>query len=172
MRRGKLLRIAYGGLSLTVLGLDQLTKALITDGMAAYSSVAVIPGLFQLTLVWNRGGLFGLCRGLPDPYRTVLFTAVPILAIGIILLFQYRTALADRIAQTGLALILGGAVGNLTDRIRLGHVIDFLDVFVGEYHWPAFNIADSAICVGVSLLLIDLIFKGGARARDEAMGQG
>ena len=171
MRRRQLLRIAYGGLSLTVLGLDQLTKALITDGMAAYSSVVVIPGLFQLTLVWNRGGLFGLCRGLPDPYRTVLFTAVPTLAIGIILLFQYRTALADRIAQTGLALILGGAVGNLTDRLRLGHVVDFLDVFVGEYHWPAFNIADSAICIGVALLLIDLFIKGGSRAQDETMEQ-
>ena len=172
MRRVKILRFAYGGLSLAVLGLDQLTKLLITDRMAAYSSVTVIPGLFQLTLVWNRGGLFGLCRELPDPYRTVLFTAVPTLAIGIILLFQYRTALADRIAQTGLALILGGAVGNLIDRVRLGHVIDFLDVFVGEYHWPAFKIADSAICVGVALLLIDLFVKGGSRAQVETMEQG
>ena len=154
---------------MSVLGLDQLTKTLITAGMAAYSSVVVIPGLFQLTLVWNQGGLFGLCRALPDPYRTVLFTAVPALAIGIILLFQYRTSLADRVAQTGLALILGGAIGNLTDRLRLGHVIDFLDVFVGEYHWPAFNVADSAICVGVVLLLIDLFRKGGSRARDETM---
>ncbi|MCZ6694992.1 MAG: signal peptidase II [Acidobacteria bacterium] len=168
MSSGKLLHILYGGLSLTVLGLDQLTKALITAGMAAYSSVVVIPGLFQLTLVWNRGGLFGLCRSLPNPYRTVLFTAVPALAIGIILLFQYRTSLADRVAQTGLALILGGAVGNLTDRLRLGHVIDFLDVFVGEYHWPAFNVADSAICVGVALLLIDLIRKGGTRVPGES----
>ena len=87
-------------------------------------------------------------------------------------LFQYRTTLGDRIAQTGLALILGGAVGNLIDRIRLGHVIDFLDVFVGEYHWPAFNIADSAICAGVALLLIDLFMKGGSRAQIETMEQG
>ncbi len=86
-----------------------------------------------------------------------MFLAVPVIAITLILYFQYRTSTADIMTQSGLALILGGAVGNLVDRLRFGHVVDFVDVFVGEHHWPAFNVADSAICVGVSLLFIDLL---------------
>ncbi len=163
MSRSRRLRVLYACVSLSALGLDQLTKELITASMAIYSTVVIVPGLFHLTLVTNRGGLFGLCHGMSDPFRSILFTVVPALAIAVILVFQYRTSLSDVVAQTGLSLILGGALGNLTDRIRLGYVIDFLDVFVGKHHWPAFNIADSVICVGVSLLLIDLLRKGRQR---------
>jgi signal peptidase II len=158
--RSHRIRALYACVSISTLGLDQLTKELITANMAIYSTVTIVPGLFHLTLVTNRGGLFGLFHSMSDPFRSILFTVVPALAIAVILVFQYRTSLSDVVAQTGLALILGGALGNLTDRIRLGYVIDFLDVFVGEHHWPAFNLADSVICVGVSLLLIDLLRKG------------
>ena len=168
MRRSGLLRALYACVSLSALGLDQLTKALVVQRMAIHSTVTVIPGLFHLTLVTNRGGLFGLCHGMADPYRSILFTIVPALAIVVILIFQYRTSLSDVVAQAGLALILGGALGNLTDRVRFGYVVDFLDVFVGEYHWPAFNLADSAICIGVSLLLIDLMRKGRSRSHVDA----
>ncbi len=164
MSRGGPVRALYVGLALAVFGLDQATKAWISATMTLHSTREIVPGLFQLTLVWNRGGLFGLCRELGDPFRGILFTVVPAAAIGLILMFQFRTSLADRVAQTGLALILGGAVGNLADRIRLGHVIDFLDVYLGEHHWPAFNVADSAICVGVSLLLFDLLRRGRGRS--------
>ncbi|MFQ5876850.1 MAG: signal peptidase II [Acidobacteriota bacterium] len=165
MIRGRVLRIAYALVSLSILGLDQLAKELVVSRMVLSSSVAVIPGLFHLTLVTNRGALFGLFHDLPDPYRNLLFIVIPVLAILMILGFQYRTTLADVVAQTGLALILGGAVGNLVDRLRLGYVIDFLDFFIGDHHWPAFNLADASICVGVALLVSDLLVRGRSRSR-------
>jgi signal peptidase II len=160
MSRPALLRLAYALLTLSVLALDQATKAMVVSRLTLYSSVPVVPGLFHITLVTNRGALFGLLHDLADPYRSALFTAVPVLAIALMLVFQYRTTIHDFATQSGLALILGGALGNLIDRIRLGYVIDFLDVFVGEHHWPAFNVADSCICVGVACLLIDLLARG------------
>ena len=160
MSRAALLRLAYTLLTLSVLFLDQATKALVVSRMTLYSSAPVIPGLFHITLVTNRGALFGLLHDLADPYRSTLFTAVPLLAIALMFVFQYRTTIHDLATQSGLALILGGALGNLVDRIRLGYVIDFLDVFVGEHHWPAFNVADSCICVGVACLVIDLLVRG------------
>jgi len=162
--REPLLRVLLGLLSLVVAGLDQISKAIVLRHVAPHTSIPVLPGFFSLTLVTNRGALFGFLHDLPDPYRAVLFTVVPALAVMLVILFQYRTALSERATQIGLALILGGAVGNLADRIRIGHVIDFLDVFVGTHHWPAFNVADSSICIGVGLLLIDLL----ARSRREA----
>ena len=160
MSRAALLRLAYMLLTLSVLFLDQATKTLVVSRMTLYSSTPVIPGLFHITLVTNRGALFGLLHDLADPYRSTLFTAVPLLAIALMFVFQYRTTIHDLATQSGLALILGGALGNLVDRIRLGYVIDFLDVFVGEHHWPAFNVADSCICVGVACLVFDLLARG------------
>jgi signal peptidase II len=157
---GTLLRTAYAALSLSVLLLDQATKLLVTSTMALYASVPVIPGLFHITVITNRGALFGIFHNLPDPYRAILFTAVPVAAVALMLTFQLRTAPAEGFTQTGLALILGGAVGNLVDRIRLGYVVDFLDVFVGTHHWPAFNVADASICVGVGVLLTDILWRG------------
>ena len=160
MSRPALLRLAYALMTLSVVFLDQATKAMVVSRMTLYSSAPVIPGLFQITLVTNRGALFGLFHDLPDPFRSTLFTAVPLLAIALMFVFQYRTTIHDLATQAGLALILGGALGNLIDRIRLGYVIDFLDVFVGEHHWPAFNVADSCICVGVACLVFDLLARG------------
>jgi signal peptidase II len=157
MSRARFLRLLFASVSIGVLVFDQLSKEWITSRMTLYSSVPVVPGLVHLTLVHNPGALFGLFKDIGDPYRTVMFLAVPVIAIALILFFQYRTSTADAMSQSGLALILGGAVGNLVDRLRFGHVVDFVDVFVGEHHWPAFNVADSAICVGVSLLFIDLL---------------
>jgi signal peptidase II len=153
-------RIAYAVVSASVLALDQITKWLVTRSLSLHSSVPVVPDLFHLTLVTNRGALFGVFHDLSDPYRSVLFTLVPVLAIALILFFQIRTALEDTLAHAGLALILGGAFGNLIDRVRFGHVIDFLDVFIGDHHWPAFNVADSSICIGVSLLVLGLLLPG------------
>jgi signal peptidase II len=161
------LRALFALISAAVLLLDQGTKRLVTAAMSLHSSVEVIPNLFHLTLVTNRGALFGLLHDLPDPYRSMLFTLVPLMAIGLIVFFQLRTTVQDTLAHTGLALILGGALGNLVDRIRLGHVIDFLDVFIGDHHWPAFNAADSSICIGVSLLILDLMLSGRRRREPE-----
>lgn len=152
-------RVLFSLVSLGVAVIDQASKAVVVRHLAPAGSIPIVPGLFHLTFVTNRGALFGLLHDLPDPYRSILFTLVPALAVGLVVLFQYRTDVSERLTQAGLALILGGALGNLADRIRLGHVVDFLDVFVGTHHWPAFNAADSAICTGVGLLLLDLLTR-------------
>lgn len=150
-------RVRWLGLSAAILALDQATKMLVQARLPLHDSRTVVPDFFNLTHVTNRGALFGLLHDLPDPWRAVLFTVVPFAAIVLILYFQGRTAPADRLAHGGLALILGGAAGNFLDRLRLGYVVDFLDVYVGPHHWPAFNVADSAICIGVGLLVLDLL---------------
>jgi signal peptidase II len=144
--------------STAILAADQAAKALVRAFLPLHESVEVVPSLFSLTHVTNRGALFGILHDLADPWRGALFTIVPLVAIVLIVHFQGRTSPEDRLAQSGLALILGGAFGNFLDRVRLGHVTDFLDVYVGPHHWPAFNIADSAICVGVGLLIADLLW--------------
>jgi len=160
VRRETIMRAAYGMLTLGILALDQTTKALVTSRMALYSSIPVVQGLFHLTYVTNRGALFGLFRDMAEPFRAALFTSVPTLAIVLIVVFQCRTTIVDTAAQSGLALILGGALGNLLDRLRFGYVVDFLDVFFGDHHWRAFNVADASFCAGVGLLLLDLLVKG------------
>jgi signal peptidase II len=154
------LRVLWALAGVAVLTLDQATKHLVRACMPLHDSIPLLPGFFHLTHVTNRGALFGMMRDLPDPWRTAIFTSVPILAIVLIVWFQTRTPATDAIAQAGLALVLAGAVGNLVDRLRFGQVTDFLDVFVGEHHWPAFNVADASICVGVGLLLFDLLRHG------------
>lgn len=150
-------RLRWLALSAGVLLVDQVSKNLVRARLPLSDSETVVPGLFSLTHVTNRGALFGILHDLPDPWRAALFTVVPFAAIVLILYFQGRTAPADRLAHGGLALILGGAAGNFLDRLRLGWVVDFLDVYVGPHHWPAFNVADSAICIGVGLLILDLL---------------
>jgi signal peptidase II len=153
-------RIAWALMSLAVLASDQASKAQVRRLLPLHDSVTVVPGLVQLTHVTNRGALFGMLHDLPDPWRSAIFTLVPLLAIVLIVGFQSRTPAGARLAHAGLALILGGAAGNLADRLRFGQVTDFLDVFVGAHHWPAFNVADSSICVGVALLVLDLLRHG------------
>ena len=150
-------RLRWLALSAGVLLFDQMTKELVRARLPLHDSQEIVPGLFNLTHVTNRGALFGLLHDLPDPWRAMLFTIVPFAAILLILCFQGRTAATDRLAHGGLALILGGAAGNFLDRLRLGYVVDFLDVFIGPHHWPAFNVADASICVGVGLLILDLL---------------
>ena len=163
MSRGGSLRVLYALLTIAILVLDQATKSMVVSSMTLYSSIPVIRGLFHLSYVTNRGALFGLFHDMPDPYRAALFTTVPVLAIVLIVVFQWRTTIVDTIAQSGLALILGGALGNLLDRLRLGYVIDYLDFFLGDHHWPAFNVADASICLGVGFLLLDLLARGPRR---------
>ena len=139
--------------------LDQASKAVMTAYLAPRGSVPVIPGLFDLTYVHNTGAVFGLFRSLASPWRGLLLTLVPLVAVGVILALAVRTPAGRRRPLSGLALILGGAIGNLIDRLRLGWVVDFLDFYLGSAHWPAFNLADSSICVGVGLLLLDMAFQ-------------
>lgn len=138
---------------IAVVALDRGTKAIVDTRMAVYESIIVIPGFFDLTYVRNPGGVFGLFRNLDTSVRGLLFTVVPVAAIVLIAVYALRLPANRLWTQSSLTLILGGALGNLYDRFRFGYVIDFLDFYWRSHHWPAFNVADSAICVGVAILI-------------------
>lgn len=135
--------------------LDQVTKQLIVNKFFLGESVEVIRGFFSFTYVRNKGAAFGFLHTAPEAFREPFFLLVPIIAIFVLGYLYYHTKLEDRLSHWALALILSGALGNLIDRIRFGYVVDFIDVYHQRWgHWPAFNIADSAIVVGVGLLFI------------------
>lgn len=136
-------------------GFDQWTKQEILNRFVLGESIEIFPGWFNFTYVRNKGAAFGFLHSAPEAFREPFFLAIPIIAI-FILGYLYRKALPeDRLSAWGLTLILSGAVGNLIDRVRLGYVVDFIDVYHRSLgHWPAFNIADSAIVIGVILLFI------------------
>ncbi len=140
---------------IAVFGIDQATKAAIIKNFHLHQSVPVIPGFFHLTYVRNTGAAFGILAG-SEPWRLYFFLAVGIVALLSLFHFFYSNHRAPLIL-VGTALVCGGAAGNIADRLRLGYVVDFLDFFVGAYHWPAFNIADSAITIGIALIAIHLL---------------
>lgn len=134
--------------------LDQWTKNAIHTKFQWGESLPVIPSFFSLTYVRNSGAAFGILHKAPAYFRDPFFIIVPIVAMAIILFLFWRLEVNKRLTAFALSLILSGAVGNLIDRLRFGYVIDFLDFYWRTYHWPAFNVADSCIVVGVSLLFI------------------
>jgi signal peptidase II len=137
-----------------VIILDQLTKWWIISSFFLHESREVVPGFFNLTFVTNTGAAFGFLAGRETTLRQAFFIGVSLAALAA-LAFAYRHFREEgRLAVTALGLIAGGAVGNLIDRLRFGRVIDFLDVYVGSYHWPAFNVADAAITIGAGLLIL------------------
>lgn len=148
--------VVIGGL---VVILDQLTKALILAYLPFHHSTPVIAGFFSITHIHNPGGAFGLMADLSAGLRTIVFLFISSLAVGLIFYFYKRTPQSHPWLAAAFALILGGAVGNLIDRIRFGIVVDFLDFYIGQLHWPAFNIADSAISVGIAIFVFHLLFK-------------
>lgn len=141
-----------------IIVLDQLTKLLILQYLPLHSSLEIIPGFFNLVHVRNPGGAFSIFAGADSALRQGLFMGLTVFIV-IVLLFAYRKLRPeDRWTRTSYALIVGGALGNLVDRLRFGgEVIDFLDCYVGAYHWPAFNVADSAITVGALMLVVSLL---------------
>ncbi|MBI4161648.1 MAG: signal peptidase II [Acidobacteria bacterium] len=143
--------------SLAVLAGDQASKVVAHARLRPLGTVPVIPGWFDLTFVANRGALFGLGREFGPALRTLAFAFLPAVAVVFLAALLWRSRRREAGFQGGLALILGGAAGNLLDRIRLGFVTDFLDFYWGTHHWPAFNLADASICVGVGLLGLDLL---------------
>ena len=138
---------------------DQISKALILKYLPVHHSIPVIRGFFDITHIHNPGGAFGLMANMSETVRTFVFIIVSSLAVCLILYLYIKTPRSHAFLAIGFALILGGAVGNLIDRFRFGIVVDFLDVYVGKYHWPAFNIADSAITVGILIFLGHLMLK-------------
>jgi len=132
--------------------MDQLAKWLVSSSMQLHQSIELVENFFHLTYVRNPGAAFGLLAR--HSLRMPFFIGISLVATLGILWYARRTK-GQRLIHLALGLILSGALGNLIDRIRFGEVIDFLDLHWYQYHWPAFNIADSAICVGVALLLLD-----------------
>lgn len=137
--------------------LDQLTKLLVVWLMPLHSAKEVIPGFFNIVHTRNTGAAFSFLADANAAWRQPLFIVLTIFIIGILLWSYRKIHQNDHWTRTAYALIVGGAVGNLADRVRLGYVVDFLDVYVGTYHWPAFNVADSAITVGALMLLVSLV---------------
>jgi signal peptidase II len=146
-----------------VLVLDQITKYLVEKHIRMYETVTVIPGFFNLTHVRNRGAAFSLLAGAPAAFRIVFFITITLIALAVIIVLIRKTH--ERLLVVAFSLIAGGAIGNnLIDRIRYGEVVDFINLYIWEKFnflnpWPTFNIADSAISVGVALLAIDMFFN-------------
>jgi signal peptidase II len=151
-------------ISLGVILLDQFTKWLVNRSITLHDSVVLIPGFLKLTNVQNQGAAFGLFADSTSQWRAASLILFSVIAMCIVTMLLWRNS--HQITMTGLALslILGGAAGNLWDRMMHGHVVDFLDFFVGSYHWPAFNVADSAIVVGAFVLMGEILFAKPAPA--------
>lgn len=153
-------RAAFLSLSAAIIIADWFTKLLVVRNFSLYDSRPIIDGFFHLVYVRNTGAAFGLGANSANSIVPFLLNGGAIAIFFAVAYIAFRSPLTELRLQLGLHLILGGAVGNLIDRFRLGYVIDFLDFFVvvggKPYHWPAFNVADSAICVGIGLLLLDM----------------
>ena len=149
-------RVHYLILSAVVIILDIWTKQLVLKSIQLHEAIPVIPNFFQLVHVRNTGAAFGIGANASSKLVPILLNLGAIAVFCVVVVYAFRTAVTDRLLQTGLHLILGGAIGNLLDRFRFGYVVDFLDVYVGNAHWPAFNVADSAICIGIALLFFDM----------------
>lgn len=137
--------------------IDQITKAVIDRSMQLFDSIPVLENFFHITYVRNKGAAFSFLSN--ASWRLPFFITVSMVAALVILVAFNRLRDDQKLAHVSLAMIFSGAVGNLIDRIRLGEVIDFLDAHWYRHHWPAFNVADSLICVGVFLLAIDMLLE-------------
>jgi signal peptidase II len=149
-------------LSAIIVVMDQLTKALIRSKLALHDSVNVVPGVLDITHVRNTGAAFGMLNDMQFQYKAAVMVLVAILALVAVGMYAMTLPREQRVARFGLALILGGAVGNLIDRAMTGYVVDFVDVYWRGIHFWAFNVADSAITAGVVLMLLDVLGVGRA----------
>jgi signal peptidase II len=149
----------YLGILAGVVALDQLTKAILVRTLPLHEYWPIVDGLLSLSHVHNRGAAFGVLSDARLPYQPVLLSILSLAALCAIGYYFVRLPNRARLPRLALALVLGGAVGNLIDRVRLGYVRDFIHVYWREYSWPDFNVADSAITVGVILLILDIILE-------------
>ena len=140
--------------------LDQIVKAIVRREIALNESISVIPGFFDLTRVHNTGTAFGFMNATDFPFKTVILACVAIGALAALAMYAATLPANQWLARIGLALILGGAAGNLIDRITEGYVVDFVDLYWSGWHFWAFNVADASITVGVALMILDLLGAG------------
>jgi signal peptidase II len=145
-------------LAILVVLLDRWTKRLVAARIAMYSHIQIIPGFFRITHTENTGAAFSLFADSPSHWKTGMLIGFSLIAMVIVSVLLWRQSQALTITGIALSLILGGAVGNLWDRVASGRVVDFLLVYVKSYQWPVFNLADSAIVVGACLLVLEILF--------------
>lgn len=153
---GNMQRVPYLVLAAAVIVVDAWTKALVSARIDLHEAIPLIPNLLQLVHVRNTGAAFGIGASSDSQIVPLLLNVGAIGVFCAVVVYTVRASVADLLLQTGLHLILGGAIGNLIDRFRLGYVVDFVDVYWRTHHWPAFNVADSAICIGIALLFFDM----------------
>jgi signal peptidase II len=143
---------------LAMIALDQAAKLVISRSVGLYESRAVVPGFFNITRIHNRGAIFGAFNQSNNATVFIILTAASFLALGLVVVYFFKTPSSDRLMKSSLSLILAGALGNIVDRIARGYVIDFLDLHIRGAHWPFFNVADSCITIG-ALLMIFIFFR-------------
>lgn len=149
--------LSYYGLSLAIFAADRLTKSLIERRFSAFDTHTVIPGFFDIVHARNPGAAFSLFADSTSAWRPFFLIGLSLAALTLVAVMLRHAQRLDRPTAFGLSLILGGALGNVFDRITTGAVTDFLDFYIGDLHWPAFNVADSAIVIGSGLLLIGML---------------
>lgn len=146
---------------------DQLSKLWILKNFALYDSSVIIPGFFNLTFLRNTGAAFGMLSDMPLLWRQIFFITIAAVALVALVVMQRKMGKENFWYTLCFALIGGGALGNVIDRVLYGSVVDFLDFYIGKYHWPAFNVADSGITVGVTIFLLLQIFEGEGEGEGE-----
>ena len=156
-------RIRALTIALAVLSIDRLSKVWIETKVSPYETIVVIPDVFNIVSTRNRGAAFGVLSTAPDIIRLIVLIGLALIVLALIGWMLWKATRVDApgsaLNRLALSLVLGGAVGNLWDRIVQGSVTDFLQVFIGSYEWPSFNVADSAICIGATLMAIDLLMQ-------------
>ena len=150
-------RLPYVLLVTAVIIVDRWTKTVIDSQFDLNQSIPVIDGFLDITYVRNTGVAFGIFSSISSPVKSMLLSAFTTVAAVIVVVYSVRSPARNRLLQLALSLILGGALGNLYDRLTYGYVIDFIELYVGAYHWPTFNVADSAITTGVVLLGLEIL---------------
>jgi signal peptidase II len=149
----------YFAIAFAIVVADQFTKWLVDTRLALHESINIIPGLFRLTHVQNEGAAFGIFSDHPSEWKLGMLIFFSLFALVVVSTLLWRNSHSINSTGIALSLILGGAIGNLWDRMVAGHVTDFLDLHFRGYHWPAFNIADSAIVVGALMLMAEIVFS-------------
>jgi signal peptidase II len=160
-------------MALVVVVLDQATKALVRTRLALHESITVIPDFFDLTRVHNTGAAYGFLDQVDFPFKSALLAIVAVAALVGLTLYAATLEPDQALTRLGLSLVIGGAAGNLIDRISTGYVLDFVDLYRGTWHFWAFNVADAAISVGVAFMVLELLaprFHSGHPERSRRVG--
>ncbi|HSP06840.1 MAG TPA: signal peptidase II [Acidobacteriota bacterium] len=163
------MRSQYLLISIAVFLLDQISKQVVAQGMVQHQSIEVIRDFLSISYIHNRGAVFGLGSTFATPYLSWMLSLLSVVSLIVILVYFLRVNATNRRLYTGLSLVLGGAMGNLFDRLKNKYVVDFIDLHWFQYHWPTFNLADSAICIGVGLLLLSMASSPEHTSRSNAI---